>query len=613
MNSRDSKIAPPAVVRATAALLVISATTLAGGVPQKHPAPDTVEVDLSPRAWPEGTLDASLAANQRFFERHAAEGESGMVVATTGAPAVEAGLAALRAGGSSVDAALTTALTQVTLAGGAWVSYAGFLSLLHYDAATGTVHSMNAAYDTLRDEIEPLSIPEPATPSGRTVLVSGFMAGVESAHQRFGRLPFAAIYQPAIWFAEEGFAVGPMLAGMIGYRAEVLSRRAATRAVFETSEGTLIGAGERFRQPALAKTLRGVAARGATYMYEGEWAKALVAAVGEEGGLLSLEDLASYRVLWDEPLSAAYGDYRLYAPAAPNFGGAGLIEALNVVEASGILGESHYSMDPAALYDLIRISRLVEVLGVPGQGRVDARPLVAERFPQLAVDTPARVTGEHAARVWAAMSTEDWNALVRDALEAAVKTGPPDHSDSVIVVDREGDATVLTHTINTNTWGTTGIFVGGVSIPDSAAYQQERIAEAGPGARLPDATNPILVLDEDGLRLASGAIGSGLHAASMQSLLDVLDYRMTPHQASEAAHFGRSLIDPEEAHLQGMPQGRFSPEILAALGERGQETREIAGPAMMRIAGYWVGIRIDPETGRRQGGGQTLNGVAKGE
>ena len=613
MNSRDSKIAPPAVVRATAALLVISATTLAGGVPQEHPAPDTVAIDLSPRAWPEGTLENSLAANQRFFERHAAESDRGMVVATTGAPAVEAGLAALRAGGSSVDAALTTALTQVTLAGGAWVSYAGFLSLLHYDAATGTVHSMNAAYDTLRDEIEPLSIPEPGTPSGRTVLVSGFMAGVESAHQRFGRLPFAAIYQPAIWFAEEGFAVGPMLAGMIGYRAEVLSRRAATRAVFETSEGNLIGAGERFRQTALAETLRKVAERGAAYMYEGAWAKELVTAVAEEGGALSLEDLAGYRVEWAEPLSTGYGSCRLYAPAAPNFGGAGLIEALNVVEAGGILGKTHYSTDPATLYDLIRVSRLVEVLGIPGQGRVDARPLVAERYPQLATTTSARVTEEHAEKVWAAMSTEGWNALVHEALEAAAEAGAPDHSDSVIVVDREGNATVLTHTINTNTWGTTGIFVGGVSIPDSAAYQQERIAEAGPGARLPDATNPILVLEKGELRLASGAIGSGLHAASMQSLLDVLDYGMTPHEASEAAHFGRSLIDPEEAHLQGMPEGRFSAEILESLRERGQETREVSGPAMMRIAGYWVGIRIDPDTGRRQGGGQTLNGVARGE
>src|SRR5262249_12618758 len=106
-----------------------------------------------------------------------AEGAHGVVVGTTGPLAVHAGLETLKKGGSAADAAMATALAQVTECGGCYVSFAGILGMTYFDAATGKVHHLNAAYDTFREEDEPRTIPR-GKPSGRTALVPGFLAGV---------------------------------------------------------------------------------------------------------------------------------------------------------------------------------------------------------------------------------------------------------------------------------------------------------------------------------------------------------------------------------------------------------------------------------------------------
>ncbi len=124
-----------------------------------------------------------------------------MVVATNGALAVRAGVEVLRQGGSAADAALVTSLTEVVLAAGSWVSFAGILSMVHCSPIRHEVKFVNGEYNTPLGETDPLTIPN-AAPSGRTALVPGFMAAVEAAHQSFGKLPWASLFEPAIYFAE---------------------------------------------------------------------------------------------------------------------------------------------------------------------------------------------------------------------------------------------------------------------------------------------------------------------------------------------------------------------------------------------------------------------------
>jgi gamma-glutamyltranspeptidase/glutathione hydrolase len=176
-------------------------------------------------------------------KNQSATGAKGMVTGTHADPAVRAGLEALKQGGSAADAALVTALGQIALVPGGWITCAGILTMMYYDASTQQVHSLNAAWNVPRDEVDPLSIPDldSGTPSGRAVLVPGFMAGVQAAHSRFGMLPWQALFEPAIGFAEEGFRIDAFHAYLIEDYKAVLTRLPETRYLFTGEGGEFYG------------------------------------------------------------------------------------------------------------------------------------------------------------------------------------------------------------------------------------------------------------------------------------------------------------------------------------------------------------------------------------
>jgi gamma-glutamyltranspeptidase / glutathione hydrolase len=152
------------------------------------------EIDLSPASWSLNDRDKYLKLESEFAGAHpAATATKGMVAGTSNPIAIHSGLMALQHGGTAADAALCTALTQVSLMFGAATSYAGALNALYYQASTKKVFSIDACYNTVKNEKEPLTIPPFGTPSGRSVLVPGFMAGVQAIHNRFGKLPFSTL------------------------------------------------------------------------------------------------------------------------------------------------------------------------------------------------------------------------------------------------------------------------------------------------------------------------------------------------------------------------------------------------------------------------------------
>ena len=566
-------------------------------------------VTLSPDTWGDGVLDSYFALDdgpryggEEMFSRHPlAVGRQGMVVGTTGKVAVHAGLVALERGGSAIDAALAVALTQICLAGGSWVSYAGFTQIMYYEAATGRIHNLNAAYDTLRDERDPASIPSDdplaATaplPDGRTALVPGFMAGVLAAHERWGVLPLETVFEPAIYFAENGFPVGTLLGAMIRGKQEVLSRLPATKAVFTKHNGEFYQRGDTFVQAELANTLRGCAEQGIqSYFYEGEWAERLVAAVRADGGKMTMDDMRSYRATTPDPLVAQYGDHEVHTVGLPAYGGAHVLQSLNLMDVMGVRDHGHYGESPEALFGLIqaatalrtRIFWAMESAEVPG---VD-----------LSLESrPKKTTAE---ALWRAAR----RGQVPDALLPSGAAS--DHSDGIAVVDRWGNVVGMTHTINTGTWGNTGINVGGVSIPDSAKFQQQQIAHAGPGRRLPDPTSPLIVTRDGRPVVSIGSIGSGLHFKTLCALTSLLDFGMGPKEANDTG----ALTDAFAIDTQAIGEGEFDPEVIQAVEAMGQTFRVDSGSAMGGGRGYLVIIGIDPETGQIRGSapGEFLGGA----
>ncbi len=587
----------------------------------------SIETNLSPENWSEGELEKYIKLNQTYDQPHPlAEGSKGMVVGTTGALAVRAGLEALMQGGSAVDAAMTTALAQVSLASGCWVSYAGFMTMVYYDADTGKVHSMNAAYNTVQEEKEPLSIPFMGRPSGRATLVPGFMAGVQAAHDRFGKLPFAKLFEPAIYFAEKGFEIDARFARLINRRKNVLTRLPETKKLFTNESGKLYTEGNPFRQPQLAETLKKVADMGADYMYKGEWAKKFVDAVRQEGGKITLKDMEDYEVIWSEPIKTNYSDYDVFTVGFPNIGGMNTIQALNMLEAADLPSFGHYTTSSEALYWFIQISRVGSLSDPQMTGIGFSEELLKKYIPEGDFSLQSRIKKETAKLLWKSMQEPNWSHMMKEAYEirkkafaAAVNSlksskKSPDHSDSVVAVDEEGNVAALVHTINGGLWGTLGLLVDGVSVPDSGSFQQQLINRVGPGARLPDPTNPLIVFRNGKPFLGAGSIGVGLHEATLQGLVNILDFGMDPKTAVDTANFMCPDVTPSEYKKQVIVEGKFLEDILHGVQEMGQELKQVPKERQSATRGIWIVIKIDPKTGKLQGGipPHILNGHAEG-
>ena len=463
------------------------------------------------------------------------------------------------------------------------------MTLVYYDASSGEVFTLDAGYNTVKGETDPLTIPsysfvDPSLgskpiPKGRTVLVPGFMAGVAAAHERFGKLPFEEIFVPAIYFAEKGFPISPVLSRLTETNRGLLSRLPETKAVFFKEDGSAHAAGENFRQPALARTFRKVAAEGPDYIYRGGWAKKFVAAVRRDGGKITDEDMANYKAVWREPLQVAFRGHDLYLyPGGPLMAG-----MVNLLEISDLVEGGHYAESPESFFRFCRIIEAV-TFGTGLDGMDIRREDWARKETALAA----------------------WERIKGQALkksEGLQRSEDPHHSDAVVVVDKRGNMGALLHSSNTRAFGESGIYIDGISIPDSATFQQQALAYTTPGERLENPTVPLIVLKDGKPVLGLSAIGSGIYEESVKCLVNILGHGKDAQAAIDAPSFvptfGTEKNSPSVAIA--VAEGAFPSDLLDNVRKMGlvieqlppnqaRRTRgAVAAVGFDRAGGVWVG------------------------
>src|SRR5215470_12034120 len=230
-------------------------------------------------------------------------------VASSQRAATAAGIEILRAGGLAADAAVAVAaalaVTEPTSTGLGGDCFAVF-----FEGSTRKLTALNGsgrAPARLTLEVVGKEL-LPASP--HTVTVPGALAGWCDLLARHGRLPLATVLEPAIALAEDGFAVGPITAYWWGVGVESL--RGAANLEELTIDGRAPRAGERFRNPGMARTLRAIAAGGADAFYRGPIGAAIVEVLAAAGGVMGAGDLAAHVSTWDEPISIAYRDVRVW-------------------------------------------------------------------------------------------------------------------------------------------------------------------------------------------------------------------------------------------------------------------------------------------------------------
>ncbi len=266
----------------------------------------------------------------------------GTAVASAADPrAAAAGAEMLRMGGTAADAAgaIAIALTVVEpqssgLGGG------GFFVI--HDAKTGRIVTLDGresgpaaarADRFLRPDGKPMDFGE-AHLGGRSVGVPGTVALIAAAHARFGKLPWAALFQPAIRLAREGFLVTPRLHAILVYGREIVAASSNAR-LFLGPDGAPLPVGARVRNPALAATLAQIAAGGPDAFYHGAIAEGIARAVSNapRGAVpFTPADLAAYRVVERTPICGQYRGYRVCGIGPPSSGGVALIQILGQLE-----------------------------------------------------------------------------------------------------------------------------------------------------------------------------------------------------------------------------------------------------------------------------------------
>jgi gamma-glutamyltranspeptidase/glutathione hydrolase len=439
------------------------------------------------------------------------------VVASYNAEARMAGKQILEEGGNAFDAFVAATLVEYIVAPGV-TSLAGPLNALVYHKNSGEQIFLDAEMNHVAD---PDGIWAEGEPDGKGVMVPGALRGLESIHQRFGKLPWSRLLQPAIELAKNGFLIDESYAGTISYRAEVLkSTPYGERTFFR--QGKPLQTGERLVQSELALFLEKLADQGASVMYVGEWGKRFVATVQERGGRMREDDLRNYLSQWLAPRHITYRGYDVYGSSGRSYGGAWSLLALKTLEYYHLSGPPHVSESADRLEVVVRI----------------AKHLWSESwlFETEILDSDQRVaqflTSTYGSQVW---------ERVRQELPALPPKRRGNHSYHIVVVDRDGNAITGTNTINSLPWGD-GIFVDGIPLTNELSH----IGNATrPGERRLSPMSSHLVFENGRLKVVSGTFNSSLVEAGFQLVVNAIDFNLNAKQASTLPRFGTYSFDDD--------------------------------------------------------------------
>ena len=292
------------------------------------------------------------SSNKEFIAPEAASGyqeKAGVLaphrmVAAANPLATQAGLSILQAGGSAVDAAIAVQMV-LTLVEPQSSGIGGGAFMLHFDGKTteafdGRETAPFAATDNLFQKTNGSTMAfYEGVVGGRSVGSPGVMRMLALAHQRHGKLPWAALFQPAITLANNGFAVSPRLALLLS-RDKYLAQDAEARRYFYDAQGKPWPAGHLLKNPALANTLQAIATQGVDAFYQGRIAQNIVSKVQHHpsnAGLLSLQDLQQYQAKIRTPVCSDYLQWRVCGMPPPSSGGLAVAQMLGILQRKSIM------------------------------------------------------------------------------------------------------------------------------------------------------------------------------------------------------------------------------------------------------------------------------------
>ena len=510
------------------------------------------------------------------------------MVAAANPHAVKAGIRALRKGGSAVDAAIAVQ-TVLGLVEPQSSGIGGGAFLVFYDAASGQVTAYNGRETAPAGADETLFLDENGEPlryldgitSGRSTGVPGVMAMLHMAHADYGRLPWADGFDHAITLAEDGFEVSPRMAKLVAQAARYsLGQQKQTRDYFFTADGAPIPAGFVRDNLAYASSLRALA-KDVRSMYEGDMARAIIAAVREEPrpGTLSLADMKAYRPKKSKALCSPYRSYILCSAQPPSSGG---------VAVQSILGQLQH-VDMTALGPSLAGWHMFAEASA--QAYADRDRYVAD--PDF-VDVPTRplLAPDYLKARFALISPSKANKNIKAGDPAGIARGKdatPDvpGTSHFSIVDKWGNVVSMTTTVE-SVFGSQRMAAGFMLNNQLTDFSFRPKDENGlpvanrvqAGKRPRSSMAPHIVFDEKGrFVFATGSPGgSSIIAYTAKTIIAMIDWGMDPQEAAALVNVisRNGSVRLEEKGL--------SQDIITGL--------EVLGHKVVRSKGEISGIHI---------------------
>jgi gamma-glutamyltranspeptidase/glutathione hydrolase len=493
----------------------------------------------------------NMTAQDRSYGRSVVMTERG-IVATSHYLASQAGAQVLAKGGSAMDAAITAnavlGVTEPMMNG-----IGGDLFLIYWDAKAGKLYGLNASgWAPRKLSIEFLakqgisSMPHDGI---HTVTVPGAVDGWSQAHTRFGRLPWKDLFAPAIFYAENGYAVPEIIHDYwVADQAKMQKTEEARRVFLPGGSAPQLGA--KFSNPDVAKALRLIADKGRDAFYKGEIAQAIVKTSNAFGGTMQLEDLADFSAEWVEPISIDYRGWKVYE-LPPNVQGMAALEILNIM--------STFQPDAGGPQGTVELHKKIEAmkLAYADLYRYNADPKFAK------VPVTGLLSKDYAAQRAALIDPNKANCNPG--------AGSPSTSDTtyLAVVDKEGNIASL---IQSNYSG----FGSGVVVEGMGFALQNRGALFVLDSKHPNALRPgkrpfhtiiPAFMERGDVRIGFGIMGGANQPlAHAQFVSSFVDYNMNLQGALEAPRF---TVAGNTVTCDIVIESRVKPDVLQALREKG--------------------------------------------
>ena len=486
------------------------------------------------------------------------------IVAASQPLAARAGVQVLERGGNAVDAALA-ANAVMGVVEPAMNGIGGDLFVIFYEAKTGKLHGLNsggwAPTGLTADLLRSKGFKQMPQRGIYSVTVPGAVAGWEALRSKFGALSMRDILAPAIFYADQGFPVTEVIARSWAGSLKLLSAEPGAAHTYLIG-GQAPRAGQMFRNPDLAASLRLIAAQGPRGFYEGKIADAILSISREKGGTMIAADLKEFTPAWVDPISTTYRGWTV-SELPPNTQGIAALMMLNLMERFP-LGEFGFH-SPRALHAMIEAKKLAyaDMLRYVGDPSFTKVPV------------PAMLGKDYAGKRAAAIDPNKAACNVQPSEFSGLTTSAGADTIYLSVIDRDGNIVSLIQSLYSG-------FGSGLVPPGTGFMLHNRGGLFALEADHPNAIAPHkrplhtiipAFMQKDGVRIGFGIMGGfNQGQAHAQFVANIADYGMTIQEALEAGRFTKGTFQGCDVNVEAL----VPPATIDELRKLGHDVRVVA-------------------------------------